>query len=83
MSTTHPVSTNGRIPWTTMLMFGMWLLFFLAPSIRVELVAADEDKRKGDWPQFLGPNRDGVYSGPDITEAEPELIWKKNIGEGE
>ena len=35
-----------------------------------------------DWPQFLGPNRDGVYSGPDITEAEPELIWKKNIGEG-
>ena len=35
-----------------------------------------------DWPQFLGPNRDGVYSGSDITEAEPELIWKKNIGEG-
>ena len=86
MSTTHPVSTNGRIPWTTMLMFGMWLLFFLAPSIRVELVAADEDKRKGDWPQFLGPQRNGLSTETDLLQewpAEgPRELWRVAGGIG-
>jgi outer membrane protein assembly factor BamB len=39
-----------------------------------------------DWPQFLGPTRDGVYAGTDIAPtfpaAGPPLLWKKDVGEG-
>jgi outer membrane protein assembly factor BamB len=40
----------------------------------------------GDWPQFLGPTRDGVYTGSDIApawpSAGPHVVWKKDVGEG-
>src|SRR3984957_6188816 len=40
----------------------------------------------GDWPQFLGPTRDGVYSGADIAPAwppaGPPVVWKRDVGEG-
>jgi outer membrane protein assembly factor BamB len=40
----------------------------------------------GDWPQFLGPTRDGVYTGSDIApawpSAGPPVVWKKDVGEG-
>jgi outer membrane protein assembly factor BamB len=39
-----------------------------------------------DWPQFLGPTRNGVYSGGDIVPtwpaSGPPLVWQKDIGEG-
>ncbi len=38
-----------------------------------------------DWPQFLGPRRDGTYQGkalPKWTAEGPKLLWKKNIGAG-
>ena len=39
-----------------------------------------------DWPQFLGPTRDGVYSGPALAEnwgsAGPRVVWKKTVGLG-
>jgi outer membrane protein assembly factor BamB len=39
-----------------------------------------------DWPQFLGPTRDGVYTGNDIAAtfpaAGPPLVWKKDVGAG-
>jgi outer membrane protein assembly factor BamB len=39
-----------------------------------------------DWPQFLGPTRDGIYPGTDIAPtfpaAGPSLVWKKDVGEG-
>jgi outer membrane protein assembly factor BamB len=39
----------------------------------------------GDWPQFLGPNRDGT-SGEEIAQdfpsEGPKLVWKKRIGGG-
>ena len=39
-----------------------------------------------DWPQFLGPNRDGVYSGADLAEtwppAGPRQVWERPVGEG-
>jgi outer membrane protein assembly factor BamB len=39
-----------------------------------------------DWPQFLGPTRDGIYPGTDIAptwpSAGPPVVWKKDIGEG-
>jgi len=40
----------------------------------------------GDWPQFLGPTRDGVYAGSDIAASfpasGPPVVWKKDVGQG-
>ncbi len=39
-----------------------------------------------DWPQFLGPTRNGVYAGGDLAEAWPKegppTLWQKSIGQG-
>jgi outer membrane protein assembly factor BamB len=39
-----------------------------------------------DWPQFLGPSRNGVYAGAALNEkwpaAGPRLLWRKEIGQG-
>ncbi len=40
----------------------------------------------GDWPQFLGPERNGVYSGPPIAiqwpGGGPRRVWEKKVGQG-
>ena len=39
-----------------------------------------------DWPQFFGPERDGVYSGPPLAQTwsddGPPLVWEQDVGEG-
>jgi len=39
-----------------------------------------------DWPQFLGPTRDGVYTGNPIVDElpadGPRVIFKRKVGEG-
>ena len=39
-----------------------------------------------DWPQFFGPERNGVYSGPELSETwgpdGPPLVWMREVGEG-
>jgi len=39
-----------------------------------------------DWPQFLGPGRDGVYEGPALArewaDESPREVWRRSIGEG-
>jgi len=39
-----------------------------------------------DWPQFLGPERNGVYSGPPLASSwpagGPRKVWRKPVGEG-
>jgi outer membrane protein assembly factor BamB len=39
-----------------------------------------------DWPQFLGPERNGVYRGPAIADTwpagGPKLLWRKQVGAG-
>src|SRR4029078_10448219 len=38
-----------------------------------------------DWPQFLGPTRNGVYVGP-LSESfgpnGPRVIWRRQVGAG-
>ena len=40
----------------------------------------------GQWPQFLGPARNGVYSGNDLAvkwpAVGPAIVWKKDVGAG-
>ena len=39
-----------------------------------------------DWPQFLGPQRNGVYAGPPLAASfpagGPKKVWQKAIGTG-
>jgi outer membrane protein assembly factor BamB len=39
-----------------------------------------------DWPQLLGPQRDGIYLGPPIAKAwskeGPPVVWKREVGSG-
>jgi outer membrane protein assembly factor BamB len=39
-----------------------------------------------DWPQYLGPDRNGTYSGPALAESwgstGPKVVWRKQIGQG-
>jgi outer membrane protein assembly factor BamB len=39
-----------------------------------------------DWPQILGPTRNGVYAGPPLSETwgagGPRLVWQRQIGQG-
>jgi len=39
-----------------------------------------------DWPQFLGPERNGIYRGPALAETwgpgGPRVVWRKSIGAG-
>jgi outer membrane protein assembly factor BamB len=39
-----------------------------------------------DWPQFLGPSRDGVYAGAPLNEkwpaSGPRVVWRKQVGQG-
>jgi outer membrane protein assembly factor BamB len=41
---------------------------------------------KGDWPQILGPNRNGIYTGPEIVSSFPRSgpppLWKRDVGAG-
>ena len=51
------------------------LLFFFSLSLSAQ-----------DWPQILGPNRDGIYTGPALAKTwpkeGPKVLWQKNVGSG-
>jgi outer membrane protein assembly factor BamB len=57
----------------------MVLPLFLLLLIAVPLAAAD-------WPQFLGPSRNGIYAGAELNEkwgpSGPRALWKKQVGQG-
>src|SRR5262245_56565155 len=39
-----------------------------------------------DWPQILGPQRNGTYDGLDLAESWPKegppIVWQKELGHG-
>ena len=39
-----------------------------------------------DWPQYLGPTRNGIYSGPALADTwpsgGPRVVWKRDVGQG-
>jgi outer membrane protein assembly factor BamB len=52
----------------------------------VLVVALGTGITAADWPQFLGPDRNGVYAGPALAEAwpaqGPRVVWRKKVGQG-
>ena len=57
-----------------------WLALFMALGLFVASAPG------ADWPQFLGPNRDGVYLGDDLGEewpaSGPPTVWERPVGQG-
>jgi outer membrane protein assembly factor BamB len=39
-----------------------------------------------EWPQFLGPTRNGLYTGSALAESwptgGPNVVWRRDVGEG-
>ena len=59
----------------------------LLPYISAAIViAAGVGAAAQDWPQHLGPERNGVYSGPALADRwgaqGPRVVWSKPVGQG-
>lgn len=56
----------------------------LLPSVFVGLLAARANA--GDWPQFLGPTRDGVADETGLATSwpadGPRVVWQRRVGRG-
>ncbi|HXG47903.1 MAG TPA: PQQ-binding-like beta-propeller repeat protein [Methylomirabilota bacterium] len=50
------------------------------------LVAQRSSGADESWPQFLGPDRNGVYAGPPLAarwpEEGPRVVWRREVGAG-
>ncbi len=64
------------------------LSFLLAIFVAIPLLskAGLAQVLPADWPQFLGPARDGVYPGRDLLETwpagNPAVLWRVKVGQG-
>ena len=60
--------------------FILWSLLIVAPAHGIVARVA------ADWPQFLGPDRNGTYTGPPLSEtwgtSGPKVVWRKQVGQG-
>ena len=58
----------------------------IVTSLLTVLVLNPVTLQAGDWPQILGPDRNGVARGEQLSlkwgEAGPEIIWKTSVGSG-
>lgn len=70
------------IPSHRILLVSGLLLWLGAKPLAVGPAAGGEP----DWPQFLGPKRNGVYGGPAISNSwpasGPPVLWRRPVGEG-
>jgi outer membrane protein assembly factor BamB len=50
------------------------------------IIAVGAQTPTGDWPQFFGPTRNGIYTGPPLAEkwpaTGPKVLWRRDVGEG-
>jgi outer membrane protein assembly factor BamB len=54
-------------------------------ALIVVVLAAGASVAAADWPQLLGPARNGVYTGPLATSwptGGPRKVWQKRVGQG-
>src|SRR3954447_156680 len=58
----------------------------LLPAALAALCLWGGTLRADDWPQFLGPNRDGVSAEKGLLASwprvGPQVLWQKKVGEG-
>src|SRR4029453_16335023 len=57
----------------------------LPVAVTVLALAAGVPAIATDWPQFLGPDRNGTYTGPPLSETSgtsgPKVVWRKPVGQ--
>jgi outer membrane protein assembly factor BamB len=55
-------------------------------AVAAILAAAVGTRAANDWPQFLGPSRNGIYTGPALADNwganGPKVVWRKQVGQG-
>jgi len=53
-------------------------------SLPSQAAAAEDARAPGEYPQFLGPNRDGTLPGPrlarDWQQTPPRELWRRTVG---
>lgn len=58
----------------------------IAPFCFVAGCIATSIANAGDWPQILGPNRNGVAKGEKIVNSfpakGPKVVWQRKVGDG-
>lgn len=56
------------------------------PLLFLMLAVTSVSVQSQDWPQVLGPSRDGVYAGPPLSTTwdrnGPPVAWRKTVGHG-
>ena len=64
------------------------VLFPLLPALAIGLFGGlfSTTAQAGDWPQILGPNRDGVAEDEELLEKwpakGPKQLWSYSLGSG-
>jgi outer membrane protein assembly factor BamB len=57
----------------------------LSAAVIAIALAAGVQALAVDWPQFLGPERNGTYAGPALAEnwgpSGPKVVWRKQVGQ--
>ena len=57
----------------------------LVVLIAITATAAGVSLLAADWPQFLGPDRNGTIAGPPLLESwgpsGPKVVWRKQVGQ--
>jgi outer membrane protein assembly factor BamB len=57
----------------------------LSVLVAIAATVAGASVVAADWPQFLGPSRNGTYAGPPLLEAwgssGPKVVWRKQVGQ--
>jgi outer membrane protein assembly factor BamB len=58
----------------------------LRRGLAVALLLLPAAMSAAEWPQFLGPSRNGIYVGAPLNDkwppAGPRVLWRKQIGQG-
>lgn len=60
--------------------------FRVAWAVAAALAATVVTQAANDWPQYLGPSRNGIYAGPALADTwganGPKVVWRKQVGQG-
>jgi hypothetical protein len=68
------------------LLYSSLMLLRVLGFLALAFAALYADQAANDWPQFLGPTRNGVYAGADLAQtwpaSGPPILWRKDVGEG-
>ena len=60
--------------------------FRIAWAVAAALAATVGTQAANDWPQYLGPSRNGIYEGPALADTwganGPKVVWRKQVGQG-